>query len=513
MIIDARGIIVEEPINCDACIIGAGPAGIVLAIELARAGKDIVLLESGGMRFEAWTNDLNKGKVINPDGHGPLEDYRRRRLGGASTAWGGRCVPFDEVDFEPRAFVPNSGWPFNRAELDPYYARAHGYLDLGTYAYDADKALPSPAREREMVPGLVSAGVTTSSLYLFSPPTNFSTRYRQDLVASPRVRLYIYANCLEILTNREGNCVADVKVGTVNGKRIAVHAKHYVLAAGGLEVTRLMLCSNRAHPKGIGNQHDLLGRYYMCHVVHHLEVEFACGNVIWDYEKTRDGVICQRTLSMTQEKQRSIGLLNHRARIEHPPIGDPDHKNGVLSMAFLAKWIMRTGLLTRYLSPTLGTLSRGVISVETASDREAARRSLHLHAINIVSDFPNVLRFSKRWLKERVFSTRKLPSMVLRNESNVYTLRIDAEQIPNPESRVTLGDDVDFFGQRRLEVDWRCTDRDSHNLLRTAEAIGQAISQSGVGRVRGVPSVEPKATGGHHIGTTRMANSASGGVV
>lgn len=513
MIIDTRWIVGQEPIRCDVCIAGAGPAGIVLATELARAGKDVVLLESGGTRFEAKTNDLNKGQVTAPDAHGPLEDYRRRRLGGAATAWGGRCAPFDAIDFEYRPFVPNSGWPFGKSHIDPYCARAHAYLELGAYTYDPCQALPSPACEREMIPGFISDDVTAESMYLFSPPTDLGMRYRPDLAASRRVRVYLYANCLEIVTNPEGTRVDRVDAGAMNGKRIAVSAKHYVLAAGGLEVTRLLLASNRVHTAGIGNQHDLLGRYYMCHMVHHLEVEFTSGDVVWDYEKTRDGAYCQRTISVTDAKQPTLGLLNHRARIEHPLIGDPAHKNGVLSAAFLAKWMMRTGFMTRYLSPSMGTLSRGVVNLETPDRRDAARRTLRSHALNVLFDFPTVLRFSKRWIKERILSARKLPSVVLQNKANVYTLRIDAEQVPNPDSRVTLCGDTDVFGQRRLRVDWRFTETDLRSLARTAEAIGQALWRSGAGKVRSIPPVEPKATGGHHIGTTRMATSASRGVV
>src|SRR5258708_16460778 len=112
MIIDTRRVDNMEPVGCDVCIVGAGPAGIAIATELARAGKQVVLLESGGTSFEASTNDLNRGEVLDHYRHGPLEDYRRRRLGGATTAWGGRCVPFDAIDFETRDFVPHSGWPF-----------------------------------------------------------------------------------------------------------------------------------------------------------------------------------------------------------------------------------------------------------------------------------------------------------------------------------------------------------------------------------------------------------------
>jgi choline dehydrogenase-like flavoprotein len=373
--------------------------------------------------------------------------------------------------------------------------------------------LPQPASEREMIPGLASDGLTTSSIYRFSTPTDVGARYRQELADSRTVRLFLYANCLEIATNSAGSCVDRIAVGTINGKRIDVTAKCYVLAAGGLEVTRLLLASNRVWTNGIGNRHDWLGRFYMCHIVHHLEVEFTSRGLVWDYEKTRDGVYCQRTLSLTEDQQRALELLNHRARIEHPPIEDLNHRNGVLSAAFLAKWVMRNKYVAKYLSPVMGTFSRGVIPLETPEQRRSARRTVCAHAGNVICDSSNVFRFSRRWLRERILSDRKLPSMLLQNDANIYTLRIDAEQAPNPDSRVSLSDERDDFGQRRLKVDWRYTDIDSRNLTRTAGAIGQALSQSGAGKVRSIPAADPKATGGHHMGTTRMAASASAGVV
>jgi choline dehydrogenase-like flavoprotein len=513
MIIDARELKDQESISCDVCIVGAGPAGIVLAFELAEAGMDVVLLESGGTKFEAATNDLNKGNVVDLQTHGPLEDYRRRRLGGASTAWGGRCAPFDEIDFERRAYVPNSGWPFGKSEVDPFVARAQRYLNLGTSSYDTLEDLPPEARERPMIPQMVSEILNVTSKYLFSPPIDFGARFGKELTASQRVRVYLYANCLDLAVRSDGTQVQHIEAATINGNQMFLSAKQYVLASGGLEVTRLMLASNRVHRNGIGNEHDLLGRYYMCHVTNHLDIEFASGDIVWDYEKTIDGVFCQRTLSINQTTQRKLGLFNHRARIEHPAIEDPGHGNGVLSTAFLVKWLMRAGPIVRHLSPTFGILSRGVVDVATPERSKAARRNLRAHAANVLFDFPAVIGFCRRWMKERILSERKLPSIALFNKAKQYTLRIDAEQVPNPQSRVTLGNDLDLFKQRRLAVDWRFTDADILNLAFTAETIGEALADSGAARVKSIRALDVKATGGHHIGTTRMAESASEGVV
>jgi choline dehydrogenase-like flavoprotein len=505
MITDSRQLLPDETIRCDVCIVGGGAAGIALAHELRHSGLSVAVLESGGTKFENETHDLSKGEVVDPESHGPLEEYRRRRLGGATTAWGGRCVPFDAVDFMPRSFVPHSGWPITRRDLDPYYARAHVYCDLGAYTYDVREALPAPARDRPMIPGFSSEEVSADQLYLFSPPTNFGKKFTDELRGAASVTVFLYSNALKLVTNAEGTAVVRIEAASSPDRRHTVIAKRYVLAGGGLEVTRLMLASDDVHSRGIGNQHDLLGRFYMCHVIHHVNVEIASADVIWDYEKTAGGAYCQRTLAIREEAQARHEVLNHRARFEHPDISDPSHGSGVLSATYVAKTILTSLSQNRFLSDQVNTLSKGT------QDKAFVRPVDHVK--NLMLDAGGVFRFSRRWLNERVLSERKLPSVVLQSEANTYTLRIDAEQAPNPSSRLTLGADRDGLGMRRLRVDWRHTGLDVQSLRRTGEVLGEALVRSRAGRVLSSPDLAPKATGGHHIGTTKMADDPRQGVV
>jgi len=505
VIVDASQLGPRETIHGDICIVGGGAAGITLARELGRAGRDVVLLESGGKKLDRAAQDLDRGTVLDPESHGPLQDYRRRRLGGATTAWGGRCVPFDEVDFETRPHVAHSGWPFGKRDLDAYYERAHAYCDLGAYAYAVTDALPAPARHRAMIPGLRSEELTMAALYRFSPPTNFGARYGDELGANPSVRAYLHATAIELSMSREGNVVEEVVAAAPGGRRLSVVAKRYVLAGGGLEVTRLLLASRRVQARGIGNEHDLVGRFYMCHVIHHVDIELAGDGIVWDYERTTDGVYCQRTLHVTEEAQRSQGLLNHRARVEHPDIADPDHRSGVLSAAYLAKSFLMRQAANPLWGDEVNVLSKGTTT------NELVRPVQHLR--NVATDVPSVIGFSKRWLFERVLRERKLPSVVIPSASNRYTLRIDAEQAPNPESRVMLGDECDAYGLPRLRVDWRHTGLDAESLERTSRIFDEALRTSGVGKARWSPPVRLPATGGHHIGTTRMTTDPRSGVV
>jgi choline dehydrogenase-like flavoprotein len=507
MIRDLAALPVDEHISSDVVIVGAGPAGIALARELDAAGLEVVLLESGGRGFERATHDLNRGEVDDAEAHGPLEAYRRRCFGGATAAWGGRCAPFDEVDFEARPHVPASGWPITRADLDPFYEQAHDYCELGPFRYSARAALPAPARHRPLIPGLSAEELTTDQLYLFSPPTDFGARFAAELGASRRLRVYLHADCRRLATNREGTAVTRVEAASLSGRRLVVSARRVVLAAGGLEVTRLLLRSTDVHAGGLGNHAGLLGRFYMCHLVHRFEVEVASPDLVWDYERTTHGAYCQRTLAVRPERQQELGLLNHRARFEHPDIADPTHRNGVLSAAYLAKSLLASPLVGDR-AYRAGALSRGVLR------RDQARAGgVVAHLGNVARDAGGVLRFGQRWMAERVLGRRKLPSIALRSASGVYTLRLDAEQAPSFSSRVTLGDERDAFGGRRLHVAWRSSELDAASALRASALIGAALERCGAGRVRRAPAFTPEATGGHHAGTTRMAASPSRGVV
>src|SRR3990172_1798035 len=128
MVLSARQFPRGKILTCDVCIVGTGAVGIALAHELRNTNIEVLLLESGGIKFEADTQELYKGEVVDPYHHGPLEHYRQRRFGGTMEVWGGRCAPFDGIDFEERPYVPYSGWPISKADLDPYYKRSQSAL-------------------------------------------------------------------------------------------------------------------------------------------------------------------------------------------------------------------------------------------------------------------------------------------------------------------------------------------------------------------------------------------------
>ena len=129
MLLDASAVNRDVRIEAGACVIGAGPAGIVLARELAALGVDVCVLESGGLEPETDTQDLAAGINIGDPYH-PVDANRQRLLGGTSHLWAGWCRPLDADDYKPRSWVPDSGWPIEAAALAPYHARAHAACEI-----------------------------------------------------------------------------------------------------------------------------------------------------------------------------------------------------------------------------------------------------------------------------------------------------------------------------------------------------------------------------------------------
>lgn len=262
--IDARTVPAGTVIEADLAIIGGGPAGISIAMALANTSLKVVLLESGGMSFDAKTQALYEGAS---DGapYLTLEASRLRFLGGSSNHWGGWCRPLDAIDFEKRSWLPHSGWPISKKDIDSHFVKAQSLCEAGTLLYDRTADFTN-APLLTLGPG----GVTTR-FFQFSKmrdsvlPTHFGERYASDLKKISRLSLYLHANVTRLGLNESGAKLTEVDVATLNGRHFTVKPKAVVLATGAIESARLLLASNDVNNAGVGNSHDMVGRFFADH--------------------------------------------------------------------------------------------------------------------------------------------------------------------------------------------------------------------------------------------------------
>ena len=133
---DARNMENNSVIEGDLCIVGAGASGISMAMEWANTNHKVILLEGGGFEYDEKVQELYAGKGTGQP-YFPLKAIRLHYFGGTTGHWAGFCSTFDEIDFKKRDWVPHSGWPINKKDVDPYYKRANPILDLGPDEWSA----------------------------------------------------------------------------------------------------------------------------------------------------------------------------------------------------------------------------------------------------------------------------------------------------------------------------------------------------------------------------------------
>jgi choline dehydrogenase-like flavoprotein len=261
MLIDNGQLRDGETLETGVCIIGAGAAGITLARELDEAKIDACLLEAGGLVADAASTARYQGTLSSNlnVAAGYLTGSRLRFFGGTTNHWAGWCRPLDAIDFEAREWIPHSGWPFPRSAISPWYHRAAEVLEVEPFA-ELDSGLDDTSLR---FPG--PRGSFRPVMFHMSPPVRFGAALSEALVASERVRMLLGANVTALRSDATGTRVSAAMVGLVGGREIAVRASRFVLASGGIENARLLLVSRDASPAGLGNTHDLVGRFFMDH--------------------------------------------------------------------------------------------------------------------------------------------------------------------------------------------------------------------------------------------------------
>jgi choline dehydrogenase-like flavoprotein len=472
---------------------------------LLRSGLRVVLLEAGGAVEEPEAQALYEGEVADASLHSPPDKYRQRRFGGSTTIWGGRCVPLDPIDFEDRPWIPHSGWPIPYDDVAAHYPAANAICEAGDSTYDARRAVPGGMRPlvREFAP----VDFTTERIERFSCPTDFGKRYHDRLASAPSVRVVLHANCTRLVASADGRRIERAVVQTLDGNRFDVAAKRFVLATGALEAARLLLVSRDAHADGIGNGRGLVGRHYMCHIagtIGTLRIDRPADHVWQGYERAEDGVYCRRRISLTDKAQRREAIGNAVFRLHHPRIPDPRHRTGALSAIFLAR---------RLISYEYGK--------RLTTHEPIGTRAWLQHVANAGIDALGTSRFLWHWTRDRLLAERKFPTVIIRPRENRFSLDFNAEQVPNPDSRVRLSEQTDPFGMPRLFIDWRYTGIDVQTVASAFRLLQQDFSRSALGEL----TLEPDETdieavirrdgayGGHHIGTARMGRDPATGVV
>ncbi|MGC1420866.1 MAG: GMC oxidoreductase [Terracidiphilus sp.] len=484
--------------TCEFCIVGSGPVGMALALELEQLGHDVLLLESGDAAIDLKIAEASRAEIVDPRRHAEMSLAVCRALGGTSWTWGGRCVAYNDVDFAGRDFVPEAGWPIAQASIQPWYAIASKYLLCGNdhftvpYKHDLTDGLKLDSVER---------WATTSRLIEV---------HRDALLSSQRIKISLRSTVVGLKMSENGSRVKSLEVATANGTR-EVKANNFILAAGGVETNRLLLWMQRKHPSHFGGVDGPLGRYYMGHLsgkIASLQLDSPESVSDLDFKLDGSGVYYRRRLMLTTEVQIENKLLNAVFWADNPPFYDPSHRNAVLSATFLALAFPPLG--RRLLSEAIRLAHTGSRPYKVAS-----------HLRNAIVGAPSGAVELCRVLRDRFLIKPRKPGFIVPNKGGRYALHFHAEQAPNALSRITLTSEKDAFGVPRASIDMRYSEQDVDSALESHRLLDKALRANRIGQL--VYSKSPEEArawiwenagdGFHQIGGVRMGTDPSTSVV
>jgi choline dehydrogenase-like flavoprotein len=512
MLIDARTLRPGAVRTADVCVVGSGPAGVTVALELLARGLTVAVLESGGTeadpeadRLQLAADGLRFGTVDQISG--------TRRVGGNATIWsvqigdgrrGLRLVPLAPSDLEARAWLPGSGWPITFADLEPGFRRAQELFGLTPTGYDA-AAWEAPGARR--LP--LDDAVVRSDVFQFAARDEFAARHVQALAAHPSCTLYHHAYVVELRTDPGATRVTEVRAMSTPGSEVLFRAPTVVVAAGGLATTQLLLSSDdvrRGLERAGGRRGtDPLGRNFMDHplvdggVLEPADRSLVDDMALYDL-RTVEGVPVMGHLRIGDDAVRSepVAQLSSMFFPRHASQREPD---AAAPGAVRAEEGRRSAVAVR--DALRGRRLPRAADLWGAVSRLDAVLSRAVHSGGRMSTY----------VGHGGWSTYRRPS---RKFDHLRVLH-QAEQGPRPENRVVLGHQSDAFGVRRLAVEWSWTADDQAAVTRAHQLVADAVRRAGLGELRlAGAAVAPAVLGSstnHYLGTTRMSTDPATGVV
>ncbi|MEL6996135.1 MAG: GMC family oxidoreductase [Pseudomonadota bacterium] len=472
MLVDAVELSQACLSDVDVCVVGAGAAGLSMAWRMRDTGVKVALLESGGsvenpVAPDDTASDLNAGVSI--QSNYPFEASRARGIGGTTALWTGACVPLGPEDFEPRDWIPHSGWPINFQDLAPYYKQAGLLFDLTDSSSHRHLLEASPFHGHGL----------TSSFAQVAQNCHFGKRHIDWVSRSPAIFVIIGATVTG-LDAKEG----EARIGGVNfcdrtGAKHALRAKVTVLATGGIEVPRLLLSARSEIGEALGPAMHNVGRFHMEHPIRSLGTiklpDAAKRVTAFTNAQQTDGAALLGIFSIdaeTRAKERLLNIQFHSYRYNaleaHPAImalkklADPQAPDGIYPLGL-------------------------------ASPANIARCARY-----------TAWHFWNKSRENAWFDHIRLQAFV--------------EQEPDRDNRITLSDNVDRFGQRLPHLHSTESKLFHDSIVRSLDILGRGLRAGGysdflLGADK-VPHLHYYGGYGlHHMGGTRMSSDPFSGVV
>jgi len=457
--------------EADVCIIGAGAAGIALAVLLARQGRHVVLLEQGG--FAATANDRPIHQVLpGPTvSLGPSCEFGYF-LGGNTNHWYGNCRPLDPTDLVARSEIGLDGWPLEPSDLDAHYPAAQSLLGLGSVeVYDASRSAALLDDDHQPV----SSSILETRIVQTTPEFSMAVLHGATLADSEDIHVVLGVRVRGVI--HSGSTVTGVVASRSDGTSVDIRARHYVLAGGGVENARMLLESSTLLDGDDRPSTEVVGRYFQEHWYYAFETRKThrrrkAGSLrLYDVGNSRD-------LSSLADYRQNVGDAHVWAQLVLSPSEAARLATPGLALWFQPSWIA---------PPELTDLKNS-------------------HG-NPVAVWNALKKIARHPLQNCEYVARK--AMRDKHPSRFLTLIAQVEQLPDPANRLNF---AETGATLHLELDKR--QREAHAI-----AIQRAVDELGFDGAALAAEMERKYERGdfdyfwHHMGTTRMGTDPASSVV
>jgi choline dehydrogenase-like flavoprotein len=452
---------------------------LLLATRLARRKRRVIVLESGGLRFDPQNHALNE---IDD----PARRYSRaltgryRGLGGSSSRWGGRMIPISPGDSSARQYISQSEWPIDQNALDGYHQELEALFAVGHDSFDEiDTIAPG-------LSGLLTPDDDDFKARWAKCPTfkrcNIVTTLGDELKSSPYVTVWLNATVGGFGLDRDAGLLVTLKAQSLAERRIEVTANQFVIAAGTIESTRLLLLLDEASDRHAFARTDALGRYFQ----DHLKAEVA--QVDRQRPALTNHLLSYRFVKGTR---RDLHLeLSHDAQVRD-----------AVSSAFV------------YVSMDLA--NSGLAAIKAIAHGFQQGKVEFRQVGSAMKDFGLIAKGAFWRVRHKQLYVP--PSIAFRVMTSI-------EQLPHAENRITLSDKKDRLGTPKARFDWKPRASDEQTFRATAQRLKHYWQRSGFDNL--CPLVwDPSVTDpdgyitdkaeacAHPSGSTRMGTNPATSVV
>ena len=452
------------------CVIGSGPAGGIVATELASKGEEVTLLEAGG---EKDAFDYDTLGNVNLDSDYDLSLGRSFQLGGSSNLWAGRLAKLDDIDFTFRNWVNEISWPISSTSLKNYYKRALKIIGIPEEIFEDNFFL----NKNKKFKNLFSQKEVVPKPFVWSKPPFSIADYvkEQELLSNGRLKIVSDAVISELKCDKYGQVNFALFTGKKRNKS-KIYAKYFILATGGLEVPRIMLNSNETFLEGIGNSNGLVGRYLSTHPKADLAILKLKKPIFTNNALFSDQLLNKSSLRLgikfSDDIQINRKLLNHYVQFS---------SFSELQASRMFEIIKKKAFTSKFITPKQ---ARGRFFSE-----------LGLWAFNKIGLVAKIQPLTK--------------SLIVRGFLDQY---------PNFENRVKISNNLDVFGIKKIDLDWKFTQKDKESVLVFLELLRDTFLKNNIGDLdfSGLKSLDDwplNSLHSHYLGTTRMSNDPKLGVV